>query len=88
MNPPQPNEVIRSQKVVALRIFGAVMIIVGAMDMMLLWRNGEVPSWFYVAIFLIGILIQFIAAVVQKTENRPSDAEAETKNKPTTTANC
>ena len=48
---------------VAAKILGVVMVIVGGLDMMLFWRNGQAPSWFFVSIIAIGLLVYFIGSV-------------------------
>lgn len=56
-------EQVPAPKGVGIRIIGVVMVIVGALDMMLLWRDGQSPSWFFVLLIAGGLVIYAIGSV-------------------------
>lgn len=56
---------------VGAKILGVVMVIVGGLDMMLFWRNGEAPSGFYILIIIAGLLVYAIGAVRAGSASQP-----------------
>jgi hypothetical protein len=45
------------------KLFGVVLLIVGALDFMLSWRGGFMPSGFFVLLFGAGLLLYVIGSV-------------------------
>ncbi len=53
------------KKGVKTKLFGVVLIILGALDSMLSWRGGFSVSDFYVLLIASGILLYIVGAIRQ-----------------------
>lgn len=62
-----------SRKGVKTKLFGVVLIFLGALDSMLFWRGGLVVNDFYLLLFVLGCIVYIIGAI------RGSSAQADLK---------
>ncbi len=58
------------KKGVKTKLFGVVLIFLGALDSMLFWRGGLVVNDFYLLLFVLGCIVYIIGAI------RSSSAQA------------
>ncbi|MCP5036464.1 MAG: hypothetical protein GY945_02575 [Rhodobacteraceae bacterium] len=52
-----------SKKGVKTKLFGVVLIFLGALDSMLFWRGGLVVNDFYLLLFVLGCIVYIIGAI-------------------------
>jgi len=64
----------RAPRGVGARILGVVMIIVGCLDMMLFWRDGQVPSLFFVFLVVAGVALYAIGSFQNNRSTDMGDA--------------
>jgi len=62
-------------KGVLTRIFGVVLIILGSLDMMLSWRGGMEVHTFFIGIFVTGIVLFAIGAVMGASRRQNNEGE-------------
>ena len=53
-----------------LKLFGVVLIFLGALDSMLSWRGGFAVSDFYVFLIASGVLLYVVGAIRRGSGNR------------------
>lgn len=62
-------------KGVILKMFGVVMIFLGALDLMLFWRAGMPVSWFYVGLLVVGGLFFLVGSLRGRYHTSPGPSE-------------
>ncbi len=51
------------RKGVILKVFGAIMMFIGTLDLMLFWRGSMPVNWVHVGIFVTGVFLFAIGAL-------------------------
>ena len=63
------------RKGVTIRLFGAILIILGSLDMMLTWRGGITAEPFHIALLIGGFFLFGVGAAIGASRRHPDGGE-------------
>jgi hypothetical protein len=66
------NKVVVTNKGIVSKIFGAIMVMLGAMDCMLAWRGSFQISEFYIVLIGLGLALFCFGTIVHNQASKGS----------------